>query len=541
MSETTASYQSTETTLPNYSGGQMHNGARATFVTIGIVMILSGVIGNFLFLFVLLRQFRNKRSIHILFLANLSLADLLTLGYCFTHFVLDLILNRHPVVNHAHCVVNGVVLITMLAASILFLVSISLNRYLHVCHSHLYSRVFTLPRTVAWCLLIWLASLLLALIPVLEGTTETSYRYNKVTHFCSFSRQGGLSYVKIIVIVCIILPVLIIAYCNVAIFRYWRRVRFRYANQSLLVERKQKRREKAMARWRARRQEEKKDGATDTAVAFLAKEDQSHEELPELLTGFDTLGAKENEPASHSYSALMAFGSSLELGSETENRETQEREMTDGAKRTIDKEDRVIKTADERPVVNEETENQQSQCSDVDAVHSSTSPPNPIASSLWSLTSTLGRLITAGGTAASETQRHRTAIRDLQKMQKKKKAREVAFVRSLFVVFLLTICSFVPYGVVIVLAERVTIPPEVVIMGNLFAFVNNSVNWIVYGAMNPVFRRRYIQCLRQLVKVCCHSRDTRAEQSTVTASSNTVSVVTPSLQRRNAESLASST
>nr|KAG5702859.1 hypothetical protein BaRGS_001941 [Batillaria attramentaria] len=34
--------------------------------------------------------------------------------------------------------------------SILSLTSISLNRYLHVCHHHLYSRIFSLPGILVW-------------------------------------------------------------------------------------------------------------------------------------------------------------------------------------------------------------------------------------------------------------------------------------------------------------------------------------------------------------------------------------------------------
>ena len=87
--------------------------ARAMFVSVGSVMIVTGVIGNALLMAIIFSQFQRKRCVHNLFIANLALSDILTLGYWCTFFVLDLILGYHPVVNNAHCVVNGVIICTL--------------------------------------------------------------------------------------------------------------------------------------------------------------------------------------------------------------------------------------------------------------------------------------------------------------------------------------------------------------------------------------------------------------------------------------------
>jgi hypothetical protein len=101
-------------------GDGMHPAARAVFVTIGCGMVCSGVCGNLLLLSVIFKQIRRKRSVHHLFIGNLALADLVTLGYWFPFFVLDLLLGHHPVASDAHCTVNGlIVAITFLVNLIL--------------------------------------------------------------------------------------------------------------------------------------------------------------------------------------------------------------------------------------------------------------------------------------------------------------------------------------------------------------------------------------------------------------------------------------
>ena len=102
--------------------------------------------------------------------------------------------------------------------------------------------------------------------------------------------------------------------------------------------------------------------------------------------------------------------------------------------------------------------------------------------------------------STSESQRVSPFIQNLQRRHRKKRAREVAFVRSLFVVCIIMFICFIPYGVINIISSSVeNVPPEVVILGNMLLFFNNSVNWIVYGAMNPVFRKGYVKYMRRVL------------------------------------------
>nr|KAG5699124.1 hypothetical protein BaRGS_014423 [Batillaria attramentaria] len=251
------------------------------------------------------------RSFHNLFVANLALADLVILAYWMTFFVLDLLLGYHPVADQVHCRINGFLIATCYVVHTLSLLSISLNRYLHVCRSRLYHRLFSFRSTLLSCALLWVMGVTIALPPLLG---VGSYRYSAASHFCSFYRDDPNQYAKVLVILFSVLPMATVGYLNFAIFRYWRRFHFR----------------------------------------------------------------------------------------------------------------------------------------------------------------------------------HRTD---------KKRNKEEAFVRSLFVVFLLMLCSFFPFGTVIIVSSYVTVPSEVSIAANLVLFFNSAVNWIVYGAMNPSFKRRR----RSLRMRCVHN------------------------------------
>nr|KAG5701022.1 hypothetical protein BaRGS_022733 [Batillaria attramentaria] len=175
----------------------MHYVARALFIFLSSLELMVGVTGNWLLLVVLVRRRSLRvRSFHNLFIANLAMADLLALAYWLPYFVVDLVMEHRLVLDKDHCAANGFVIITSRVVSILSLMGISLNRYLHVCYHHLYSRVFTLPRTIVCCLALWILGLALALPPLLG---VGSYDYNNNTHTCSFDRGPSNVYLATVV------------------------------------------------------------------------------------------------------------------------------------------------------------------------------------------------------------------------------------------------------------------------------------------------------------------------------------------------------
>lgn len=101
-----------------FVGNDINDGARYLFIVVGMTEVVCGISGNSILLAAMLRKRTLKlRNVHNLFIANLALADLLSVGYWLPFMVLDLLLGFYPVVNSAHCVVNGFIVCTCLAVS----------------------------------------------------------------------------------------------------------------------------------------------------------------------------------------------------------------------------------------------------------------------------------------------------------------------------------------------------------------------------------------------------------------------------------------
>nr|KAG5701017.1 hypothetical protein BaRGS_022728 [Batillaria attramentaria] len=83
-------------------------------------------------------------------------------------------------------------------------------------------------------------------------------------------------------------------------------------------------------------------------------------------------------------------------------------------------------------------------------------------------------------------------MKQLSRRRRKQQLRDQAFVRSLFVVFILTLIAFVPFGISRIVETYHGLSVEVAISVTLMLFSNNAVNWIVYGVMNRSFRRGYV-------------------------------------------------
>ena len=123
-----------------FKGDTLSDGVRVPVMLLGWLACVSGVFGNVLIITTLLSQ-PALRSLHNLYIGNLAVADLVVSAYSMPFWLLDLTTGSQPVASAAHCVCNSYVLCWGFSASILTLVTISLNRYLHVCHHPLFVTV----------------------------------------------------------------------------------------------------------------------------------------------------------------------------------------------------------------------------------------------------------------------------------------------------------------------------------------------------------------------------------------------------------------
>lgn len=109
-------------------------------LSLGLLVFISGVIGNVLIMMTLVSQ-KSLHSVHNIFIANLALADLVMSAYIMPFWLLDLVLGHHPVVNNVHCIVNAFFTHGAFNTALLTIVAISVHRYLCVCRNHLFVKV----------------------------------------------------------------------------------------------------------------------------------------------------------------------------------------------------------------------------------------------------------------------------------------------------------------------------------------------------------------------------------------------------------------
>lgn len=101
-----------------FVGNDINDGALYVFILVGMTEVVCGTAGNLILLAAMLtKRSMGLRNVHKLFIANLALADLLSVGYWLPFLVLDLLLGFYPAVNSAHCEVNGFIICTCVSVS----------------------------------------------------------------------------------------------------------------------------------------------------------------------------------------------------------------------------------------------------------------------------------------------------------------------------------------------------------------------------------------------------------------------------------------
>nr|KAG5713724.1 hypothetical protein BaRGS_024351 [Batillaria attramentaria] len=208
-----------------FVGYPLSLGVRATVVTLGWLACANGIFGNVLIISTLLSQ-QALRSVHNIYIANLALADLLVMGYVVPFWLLDLSLGYQPVVNMAHCEFNASVLSMCIIASIYTLVLIGFNRYLSVCYSSVYKKLFSKRSTIATCVLIWIASSFMSSFAFM-GVGKAIFLYNLKTHLCTFDASDPTSVYSILTSFNLLVPTWLIGFFSLSIYKFWKRSRNR--------------------------------------------------------------------------------------------------------------------------------------------------------------------------------------------------------------------------------------------------------------------------------------------------------------------------
>lgn len=427
-------------------------------VPLGIVLLVCGVFGNGFLLLVLGTQ-RSMWKVHNIFIANLTFADLLVVCAGLPFQVLDLLLGVHPVVNILHCQINAFVTCFGFGISVMSLICVSFNRYVKVCHTRYFDRIFSVRKNAALCGVIWVVTLGL-LVPLLYGDTKVGY--DSRSHTCSvYEKKAVVNYRSIVMLGLLVFPPAAIGFFNFKIFQLWKKTRKR-SHGGLTA-----------------RKSVHPTGSPSVAVS-LDGQGSSLEQFS--LASMDTqatLGSKsevmlltsggEQTPENVGTSEAGTFSE----GKVEKNPEAGERSGSQGT-----------------PLCNRK-------------IPSFTDLKDEVSTSCASnsvTTSESPRVTPSGKYSKTLNQQEKDYLSRVRahakKAMKVKSYRgEIALVRSLLTVAVCLFVLYLPYAICLVLNLFIRVPTEVMILSIMFLFANCSINWIIYGAMNTSFRKAYVSTL----------------------------------------------
>ena len=119
----------------------------------------------------------------------------------------------------ALCVFTAWLCLVSCFCSLLSIGFIALNRYIHICHHTLYNKVYTVPKTIAMCVGLWVFSIV-AEMPNFFGWGD--HVYDLKSRICVFDRMADFSYTVFFSVVGVACPIILISICYALIYRFVR-------------------------------------------------------------------------------------------------------------------------------------------------------------------------------------------------------------------------------------------------------------------------------------------------------------------------------
>ena len=162
-----------------------------------------------------------------MFIVNLAIADLCVTGFTDPMSITGVVLgpqffNKRMVLCH----VIGTICLSSCACSLWTISTISINRFILICHNQYYARVFTWRRTILYCLLLWLSAYALDVPNYLNWG---DHNFDEKIMACSYDRTAAYSYTAFFILSFVAFPLVIVSYCNVQIYLTVKRSKMKVA------------------------------------------------------------------------------------------------------------------------------------------------------------------------------------------------------------------------------------------------------------------------------------------------------------------------
>ena len=118
--------------------------------------------------------------------------------------------------NMLLCDVIVIVCMVACGASLYNITMVSVNRYVHICKSPSYDRIFSARNTVVMCILIWVISFINIELPNLVGIG--GHRFDPKGFYCTFDRMASYYWSVTVSVVIFGIPLVITIWCYVKIY-----------------------------------------------------------------------------------------------------------------------------------------------------------------------------------------------------------------------------------------------------------------------------------------------------------------------------------
>ncbi|XP_033102239.1 melatonin receptor type 1B-like [Anneissia japonica] len=150
-------------------------------ITFLIIISIVGLFGNLLTIIAILRTNKLRITANY-FLVNLAIADVVICTFVCPFYLLALFHRKWPLADRFCAAIGGISCI-VLAASVLSLLAISINRYFCIVKNKLYAKYYSTQRTIWHCVIVWIASVI-SISPTLGGLGE--FGFNEHILVCGY-------------------------------------------------------------------------------------------------------------------------------------------------------------------------------------------------------------------------------------------------------------------------------------------------------------------------------------------------------------------
>ena len=190
------------------------------FATVLLIYIVS-IFGNGLFCIALVKQSRWRNTTEFYIFSLLS-TSLLMMVLCGTPSVMTSLTSRW-ILGNIICIGQAFLTEILAISTVHHLAIIAINRYVKVCRSQFYKKLFSPNRTLLSLVFLWFLSLGSVLLRVFFVTVKPSFHPG--TMFCAsqpLSKTVGPGLATVAILIHIAYPVLAVIYCYFKVFRAMR-------------------------------------------------------------------------------------------------------------------------------------------------------------------------------------------------------------------------------------------------------------------------------------------------------------------------------